>query len=269
MKEFIDIATWNINSVRMRLPLLMRFIQVQNPDIVCLQKIKCEDDKFPVSELGEIGFKHIAIRGQKSHHGVAILSRYPISNINSKDFCNKNDARHIAASVQLGGNTIKIHNFYVPSGGDEPNREVNEKFGHKLDFLDEMANWLTGSQTDKPSILVGDLNIAPYENDVWSHQQLLKIVSHTPVEVERLNKLYIAGNWTDTSRKFIPLSEKLYSWWSYRSKDWTKSDRGRRLDHIWVTPHILTNLQNSFVFREARGWDKPSDHAPVITSFSF
>ncbi len=269
MSKLINIATWNINSVRLRLPLVKRLFQEQNLDILCLQEIKCEDEKFPVSDLVEIGFPHIVKRGQKSHHGVAILSRHPIDSSSSKDFCNKNDARHVEVLVKLGDQKIKIHNFYVPSGGDEPDREVNEKFGHKLDFLDEMADWLMGTVTDCPSVLVGDLNIAPYENDVWSHKQLLNIVSHTPVEVERLNKVYKAGKWIDTSRKFVALSEKLYTWWSYRSKDWSLSDRGRRLDHIWVTPHLESNLKNSFVFREARGWDKPSDHAPVFTSFSF
>ena len=269
MNNVITIATWNINSVRLRLPLIKKIVQEKNPDILCLQEIKCADEKFPVDDIKQLGFEHIAIRGQKSHHGVATLSRHPIKNSNIKNFCQKDDARHVEVTVNFGGKNIRIHNFYVPSGGDEPDRKVNEKFGHKLDFLDEMADWLTGPETDSPSILVGDLNVAPYENDVWSHKQLLNVVSHTPVEVERLEKVYKAGNWLDSSRKFVPLSEKLYSWWSYRSKDWSLSDRGRRLDHIWITPHLESNLTSSNVVRDARGWDKPSDHAPVIAEFSF
>ena len=269
MKKSVSIATWNVNSIRLRLPLVKKLIQKKNPDILCLQEIKCADEYFPVDEIKQLGFKHIAIKGQKSHHGVAILSRLPIDSTNTKYFCQKNDARHLEIMVKFGNKKVRIHNFYVPSGGDEPDRKVNEKFGHKLDFLDEMADWLTGSETDTPTILVGDLNVAPYENDVWSHKQLLNVVSHTSIEVERLNKVYNAGNWVDTSRKFVPLSDKLYSWWSYRSKDWSLSDRGRRLDHIWITPHLENNLISSEIFRDARGWDKPSDHVPVIAKFKF
>lgn len=269
MGKSIKIATWNVNSVRMRLSHIKQLVQHQKPDILCLQEIKCADDKFPRDEILKSGFKHIAIRGQKTHHGVAILSRIPIVDSRSRNFCHKEDARHLEVSIKLGGTLVKIHNFYVPSGGEEPDPDANEKFAHKLDFLDEMATWLTDSETNSPAILVGDLNVAPYENDVWSHQKMLNVVSHTPIEVERLMNVYNAGNWIDTARKFVPMNEKLYSWWSYRSKDWSVSDLGRRLDHIWITPHLEANLKSSFVIRDARGWDKPSDHVPVFTTFSF
>jgi exodeoxyribonuclease-3 len=114
-------------------------------------------------------------------------------------------------------------------------------------------------------ILVGDLNIAPLEADVWSHKQLLKVVSHTPVEIEHLDKLMTASHWIDTARHLTPEPEKLFTWWSYRSRDWNIANKGRRLDHIWVTPALKKLITESTVLREARGWEKPSDHAPVTT----
>jgi exodeoxyribonuclease-3 len=141
---------------------------------------------------------------------------------------------------------------------------VNEKFAHKLGFLDEMTSWLTGAETNRPAILVGDLNIAPLEQDVWSHKQLLNVVSHTPIETEKFEALRAAGGWIDAMRQFVPADEKLYTWWSYRAQDWEASDRGRRLDHVWVTPPLRGRLLGMEVVRAARGWNRPSDHVPVI-----
>jgi exodeoxyribonuclease-3 len=127
-----------------------------------------------------------------------------------------------------------------------------------------MRSWLTGAETNRPAILVGDLNIAPYEHDVWSHKQLLDVVSHTPVETALLEAVREAGGWIDAMRNFVPLDRKLYTWWSYRAQDWAASDRGRRLDHVWVTPPLRARLLGIDVLRDARGWNRPSDHVPVI-----
>lgn len=113
------------------------------------------------------------------------------------------------------------------------------------------------------TVLVGDLNIAPLEQDVWSHRQLLKIVSHTPPETERLMAWQQTG-FIDAMRHFVPPAEKLYTWWSYRNRDWSASNRGRRLDHVWVTPDLKDALRGMQVLRHARDWEKPSDHVPVI-----
>jgi exodeoxyribonuclease-3 len=160
---------------------------------------------------------------------------------------------------------VVIHNFYVPAGGDIPDREKNVKFGQKLDYLTEMRDWFAAEGL-KRSILVGDLNIAPREDDVWSHKQLLRVVSHTPVEVEHLEAAREAGGWVDITRTDIP-EGPLYSWWSYRSPDWDAADKGRRLDHVWATPDIAAAGHGSRVLRAARGWEKPSDHAPVFATF--
>ena len=113
-------------------------------------------------------------------------------------------------------------------------------------------------------ILVGDLNIAPLENDVWSHKQMLKIVSHTPIEVEHLDKVAQSLSWIDTMRCHISSDEKLFTWWSYRAKDWQASNRGRRLDHVWMTPELEGCSTDMQVVEPARSWERPSDHAPVI-----
>src|SRR3546814_20783501 len=126
--------------------------------------------------------------------------------------------------------------------------------------MDELAVWMAEHREPTARrILVGDLNVAPLETDVWSHKQLLKVVSHTPVEVERFVRMQAAGAWTDAVRHFIPPDEKLYTWWSYRARDWTMADRGRRLDHIWVSPALRDRLIGAEVLRAARGWPQPSD----------
>ena len=160
---------------------------------------------------------------------------------------------------------VELHNIYVPAGGDIPDPAENPKFAHKLQFLDELTAWF-GAERDggKPMIAVGDLNIAPLEMDVWSHKQLLTVVSHTPVEVERLGKLQSAGGFVDAVRHFVPPEERLYTWWSYRARDWAASDRGRRLDHIWVTPPLVGSLARTQVFKDSRGWKQASDHVPVM-----
>ncbi|MDF1721745.1 MAG: exodeoxyribonuclease III [Minwuia sp.] len=258
----IRIATWNINSVRLRLPIVRRFVQTYRPDVLCLQEIKCENGKFPYQDFREMGYPHMEVFGQKSYHGVATVSRLPLSGTEKLRWCDKEDTRHLL--TRLPGD-VEVHNFYVPAGGDEPDPVRNEKFAHKLRFLDDVTAWFAERRTDTAKgIVVGDLNIAPHENDVWSHRKLLKVVSHTPIEVARMADWMAAHDFVDVVRQFVPESEQLYSWWSYRAKDWDAADKGRRLDHIWVTPALTKAPSAMEVVREARGWgEKPSDHVPV------
>jgi len=256
------LATWNINSVRLREELVVRLIRKQRPDIICLQECKSPVEKMPLGRFARFGYRHVAARGQKGYNGVAILSRLPIEEVAAFDFAGLGHARHVAARLENG---VTIHNFYVPAGGDIPDRDKNEKFGQKLDYLADMRDWAHREKPGK-SILVGDINIAPREDDVWSHKQLLKVVSHTPVEVEELGKTQDAGGWVDITRQDIPRGQ-LYSWWSYRARDWDAADKGRRLDHIWATPDIAAAGHSSHILRDVRGWDQPSDHAPVFATF--
>lgn len=252
------ITTWNINSVRLRLPIVLKLIEELQPDILCLQETKSPDEHFPAQAIADAGLPHQLIYGQKSYNGVAILSREPMREPEKRNWCGVEDCRHVRATIA----GVDVHNFYIPAGGDVPDPDKNPKFAHKLSMLAELKADF-GKATAERAILVGDFNIAPLEHDVWSHKQLLDVVSHTPVEVAALTEWQNAGKFTDAVRHFVPEEEKLYSWWSYRARDWAASDRGRRLDHVWVTPTLAPKLQAASVFKSARGWEKPSDHAPV------
>ena len=264
----MKLISWNINSLRLRLPLLKRLVKKVNPDVICLQEIKVEDSLFPLFEVKALGFEFVEFSGEKSYNGVAILSKFPLTQVEKIDIENYGHKRHISAVVETKGGAISLHNFYVPAGGDIPDRKLNDKFDHKLKFVDWMSEFFA-PQKDKKIIIVGDINIAPLEHDVWSHRQLLDVVSHTPIEVEKLNRLQKTLDFIDTHRHFVPHSEKLYSWWSYRGLEPFKSNRGRRLDHIWATPNLRENLYSVSTHRDFRIATQPSDHVPIETNFVF
>lgn len=258
----MKIATWNINSVRIREPLIARFIAEHQPDILCLQETKVADAHFPHALIERLGYAHCIFSGEKSYNGVAILARFPIKKIGAYDMIGNGQKRHIAAELPDG---TLLHNFYVPAGGDIPDPRLNSKFDEKLRFMDAMRDWAVQDKTGTGRVIaVGDFNIAPLEHDVWSHRQLLKIVSHTPVEVEKFTDAQQAGAWVDALRCFVPPEQKLYSWWSYRNRDWEKSDRGRRLDHIWLSPALKPQLEAGYIAKNTRGFENPSDHVPVM-----
>jgi exodeoxyribonuclease-3 len=265
----LTVTSWNINSVRLRIDLVARFIKAVRPDVLCLQETKCPDDKFPLKRFKRLGYTNVALNGQKGYHGVVVLSRLPFDSVEAQSFCGKLDCRHVSAVLgERAGlrDPITVHNFYVPAGGDIPDPDVNPKFAHKLSFLDEMRNWAKlHPAAPERSILVGDLNVAPLECDVWSHKQMIKVVSHTPAECDRLNAVQKAGNWVDAMRTHVPEPTKLFTWWSYRSPDWRTADKGRRLDHVWVAPALGDRIANVTVAKESRGWERPSDHVPVTT----
>ena len=264
----LRIATWNINSLRLRLPLLPRLIDALAPDVLCLQETKVPDELFPLEAVTALGFPHVRFRGMKGYNGVAILSRIPFAHHDlAPDWCGRGDCRHLAVELDAPGGPIELHNFYIPAGGDVPDRAVNDKFGHKLDFVAEATQWFAARTKLSRAILVGDLNIAPLEHDVWSHKQLRDVVSHTPVETEGLLAWQRAG-WVDGVRHFVPADEKLYSWWSYRNRDWRASDRGRRLDHVWVTDDLAGNLARQTIHKDARDWTQASDHVPVCVELA-
>jgi exodeoxyribonuclease-3 len=264
----LRVATWNINSVRLRLALLKELVAVLDPDVICLQETKVVDALFPTEAPGLLGYPHAVFRGMKGYNGVAIFSRRPIELHDlAPDWCAKGDCRHIAVQVDAEGGPIELHNFYVPAGGDIPDRTQNVKYGHKLDFIAETRNWFAARPGLGRSVIVGDLNIAPLEHDVWSHKQLLDVVSHTPPETEGLNAWLNTG-FVDAMRHFVPADQKLYTWWSYRNRDWRASDRGRRLDHVWVTPDLQGKLTQQVVLKDARDWPQSSDHVPVCVELA-
>ena len=254
------IATWNINSVRLRINQVIKFIQEQKIDVICLQETKTLDEYFPSDEFKKNGYVYQYYRGEKSYNGVAIISNTKLTHTNYINFCEKGDARHIFVKFK---NDVELHNFYVPAGGDEPDININLKFEHKISFLNEMKENLSKDKKTK-KVLVGDLNIAPLEHDVWSHKQLLNVVSHTKIETDTLLEIINSGEWVDVMRELVPHDKKLYSWWSYRNRNWETSNRGRRLDHIWVSKNLFSKVQSGVIYKDTRNWERPSDHVPII-----
>ena len=262
MTDTLSIASWNINSVRFRIDIVERFLREEAPDVLCLQETKVIDGDFPAAPFRALGYEHIVIHGQRMHHGVAIVSRVPLAEDDRLDWQANGEARHVGVRLANG---LRLENVYVPAGGDVPDREVNPKFGQKLDFLERMIEW--SAALDVPTVLVGDFNVAPLPEDVWSHKALLDVVSHTPIEVETLARLQAAHDWVDLGRHFHPAPARLHTWWSYRAKDWTANDRGRRLDHMWASPSLAEKAVAHRVCEPCRSWLKPSDHVPIVTEF--
>jgi exodeoxyribonuclease-3 len=258
----VKIVSWNINSVRFRIEIVEQFLREVAPDILCLQETKVIDGDFPEAAFRALGYDTIFLHGQRMHHGVAIISRVPLVEDDRFDWQANREARHVGVRLPNG---VRIENVYVPAGGDIPDRELNAKFGQKLDFVERMTAW--SATLDCPTILTGDFNIAPLESDVWNHKQLLKVVSHTPIEVDALNRLKDSNSWVDLGRHFYPAPARLHTWWSYRSPDWTVNDRGRRLDHMWATADVAAKATSHQVFEQCRNWLKPSDHVPIMTEF--
>jgi exodeoxyribonuclease-3 len=230
----LRIASWNVNSVRLRAEHVARFMHEAAPDVLCLQEIKCREGEFPVEAFAEAGLPHLKIAGQKGWHGVAIASRLPIEDTPKLDVCREGHAR--AVSGRIAG--VEVHNFYVPAGGDEPDREANPKFDHKLDFFERLTCEMSRRDPAAPLAILGDLNVAPGEHDVWNHRYMSRVVSHTPVEVAAMARLKASLGFIDLAREMIPDPIKLASWWSYRALDFRASNRGLRLDHLWASPGL-------------------------------
>jgi exodeoxyribonuclease III len=263
MSSTLKIASWNINSVRARIEIVEKFLSEEQPDILCLQETKVIDCDFPEGLFRRLGYTHLMLCGQRMHHGVAIISRIPMREAERHDWQANGEARHVGVQLDCG---IRVENVYVPAGGDIPDRKLNPKFGQKLDFIGRMTRW--SEQCGGPTLLVGDFNVAPLECDVWSHKQLLNVVSHTPIEVEALDRLQQSKGWVDLGRSFHPAPGRLFTWWSYRAQDWQKSDRGRRLDHMWATKDVAALAVDHHVYEPCRGWTRPSDHVPLVTEFA-
>ena len=265
----LRIASWNVNSVRLRAEQVGRFVSDHGVDVICLQEIKCREAEFPAESLARAGLPHLRIAGQKGWHGVAIASRLPLEDAQPLQVCREGHARCVGATVA----GVEIHNFYIPAGGDVPDRAENAKFDHKLDFYEKLTAELSKRDPKAPLAIVGDLNVAPGENDVWNHKYMSKIVSHTPVEIEAMAALTASLGFIDLTREAYPEPQKLASWWSYRAQDFRQSNRGLRLDHILVTPGLRdaafrTGSASSRIHDDVREWERPSDHAPVTADLA-
>ncbi len=261
----LTIASWNINSVRLRKQQVVAFLEAWRPDVLCLQEIRCANDCFPAATFRKLGYVHMAVRGRKNHHGVAIVSRRPLDSTDAHVFCGLDDARHVTAVIA----GVRVHSLYVPAGGDVPDPARNPKFAHKMAFLEEMRHWLRReTQGGAPVVLTGDLNVAPLEEDVWDHARLRRVVTHTDAERAALMRVLTESGMVDVVRAQRPPPEKLFTWWSYRAgAEWEAHDRGRRLDHVWATPDVAARTRDVAIARETRGWPRPSDHVPVLARF--
>lgn len=262
----LRIVTWNVNSLRQRLDHLARFVDAHQPDVIAMQETKVANDLFPVEAVKALGYEHLIVHGQKSYNGVAIASRLPFSVTDKRIWCDKDDCRHLC--VHLPGK-VELHNFYVPSGGPDPDPEKNPKFAHKLQFLAEMADWAkTDGLGKRRAILVGDLNVAPLEWDVWDHKRLVRSVGHTPGESAAMAKLHASGKLIDVPRHFVPTPTPLYSWWGYRFPQSYEKNYGWRLDHVLTTPGLMGEITALTTAQETRTWERPSDHVPLIVDLA-
>jgi len=243
---------------------LEKLVTRWDPDIICLQELKADYDNVPTDSIRSMGYPHLAICGEKAYNGVAILSKYALTDIKSFAWAGRTDARHVFARVGALRRSIGIHCVYIPAGGDIADRDLNPKFDYKLRYLDALADHFAGSYGFRdPMVLAGDLNVAPLPSDVWDHAKLRKVVTHTDIEISALERLKRSLNWIDTQRQIVGDQDPVFTWWSYRAADWELSNKGRRLDHIWVTPGLKDHIVDVDVLTAVRHWVPPSDHAPV------
>ncbi|NNE99569.1 MAG: exodeoxyribonuclease III [Pyrinomonadaceae bacterium] len=254
----MKIATWNINSINARLEHILRWLDSTQTDVLCLQETKCRDSKFPIGPLGSAGYS-AEFLGEKSYNGVAILSKYPISNVqkNMPDDVEESPKRFIAADVE----GVRIVNIYVPQG----TKPGTEKFDFKLEWLRRLRKYFDENcPRDSDILLCGDFNVAPEPIDVWAPARREGKIHFTRPERAAIDDLMEWG-FTDVFRMLNPgLME--FSWWDKKTRAFSK-DHGLRIDHIWTSEDLADRCRRSWIDREPRGWKRPSDHAPVIAEF--
>ena len=257
----MKIATFNVNSVNARLPRLLEWLDEAKPDVVLLQEIKCIDDNFPVLEIKELGY-NIASHGQKSYNGVAILSRFEISDIRCGLPGDDNDiqARYIEATI----NGLRIASIYLPNG----NPIDTDKFSYKLSWMDRLINHVRNNllSLEMPIILGGDYNIVPDDRDIFDADGWADDALCRPESRQRFYSLLNLGL-TEAWRAMHPNAAHKYSYWDYVKGRWQKDD-GLRIDHFLLSPQAADRLISCEIDKSPRGREKASDHTPVICQIS-
>jgi exodeoxyribonuclease III len=257
----ISIATFNVNSVKARLPNVLTWLDDSKTDIVLLQELKCETDAFPRMEFEDKGY-NLAIHGQKTYNGVAILSKYPIDDVITRLPGDDADeqARYIEGIISLKGAAIRVASAYVPNG-----QEVgSDKFAYKLRFYERLrAHWAQQLQHHEIAVLGADFNCAPAPIDVYDPKALEGTVCFHPSEREQLRALMHLGLY-DAFRLKHPEKEQ-YSWWDYRGGGYDRG-HGMRIDHLLLSPLAVDRLADCVIDETPRKQEKPSDHAPVIVT---
>ncbi|EKX51874.1 hypothetical protein GUITHDRAFT_65587 [Guillardia theta CCMP2712] len=253
----LRLVTWNVNSVRQRLPLIERYIQEYSPDVLALQEIKCQQNDFPAETFSKLGYHHVHL-GQKSYNGVATLSKHPMTNVEfglkgPEDDEHDPQARYVQCSVQ----GIAICNLYHPNG----NPVGSEKFDYRLRWSKLLYGRVKSlTQSDMPLVLMGDFNTVPRDEDCYDIIDLSSDAVVHPHCRSQYRSLVYQGLYDALQIK--PNKEKQYSYWDYRAGSWEKN-KGMRIDHILLSPHLADRFVQGGVHKEVRGWQGPSDHAPV------
>ena len=259
MIQIMKIATWNVNSITARLPHVLQWLDAVRPDVLCVQETKCPDERFPVPELAASGYQAV-FYGQPTYNGVAFLTRHEVTDIvrGLPGDATDTQARLLAATI--GG--IQLINVYVPNGA----AVGSDKYQYKLAWLQRLRRFLSERyERTSPVLLCGDFNVAPEDRDVHDPKAW---AGHVMVSKTERKALQLVKDWgfVDIFRQFHSESG-YYSWWDYRSGGFPQN-RGLRIDHIWVTPSLAMRGASVSIARETRGWERPSDHAPVVAEFT-
>jgi len=251
----VRVATWNVNSLRVRLGHLERWLAEARPDVVCLQETKVVDDDFPVEAIRGFGYDHVCFWGEQTYNGVAILSKLPLTDIHLGIDDHEHDTQPRVAAATVAG--VRIYTCYVPNG----QAVGSPKFAYKLRWLDRLRMWIARDHTPDDAVLVcGDMNIAPDDLDTWDPFQTEGQLLCHPEERERLRRLLDWGL-VDAWRELHPFTSE-FTWWDYRRMGFERN-HGLRIDHIFVTRPLFERTRDVTIWREVRGWDQPSDHVPV------
>ena len=254
----LKIATWNVNSLNVRLPQVLDWLRVEQPDLLALQETKLTDADFPTLDIAEAGYQAV-FSGQKTYNGVALLSRLPARDIVT-GLPGSDDPQRRVLGATVGG--ARILNLYVPNG----QAVGSEKYAYKLDWLDRLADWLTTELTQHSQLVVlGDFNIAPEDRDVHDPAAWAGHILCSGPERAAFRRL-LSLDLQDTFRLF-PQEEQTFSWWDYRAGAFRRN-RGLRIDHILANPALATTCTSCRVDKTPRRLERPSDHAPVIAQFA-
>ena len=254
----MKIATWNVNSMNVRLPHVLEWLQSHEPDVLVLQEIKQLTEKFPVDALADAGYRSLA-SGQKTYNGVAVVSKEP-ANDPVTDFPGFDDPQRRVLATTIGD--IRVIDLYVPNGSEVG----SEKYAYKLEWLASLRNFLESETAAHENIVVlGDFNIAPADADVYDPEKWGEAILCSPKERAALKALIDLGL-TDVFRKFDQ-PEDTFSWWDYRAAGFRRN-AGLRIDLILTSPSMTERCTASYVDKEPRAWERPSDHAPVVAEFN-
>jgi exodeoxyribonuclease-3 len=252
------IASWNVNSVKQRLDHLTRWLAAEQPDVVCLQGIKCVDDAFPRLEIEALGY-NVAVHGQRAFNGVAVLSKRPFDDVTPRLPGDEGDdhARFIEACVPADGGPVRIAGIYLPNG----NPTGTDKYTYKLKWMDRLFAYLHERLTrEEPLVVAGDFNVIPSAADVSNPEGWLTDALYLPQTREKFRALTGLGL-TDAIRAGSD-APGLYTFWDYQAGAWQKN-KGIRIDHLLLSPQAADRMTGAGIHKYVRAWDKPSDHVPV------